>query len=531
MVPNKPHRSRASAPVIAVFSMFLLSGLLFVVPGGARASGPAYPSVSATLVDHGTVGPVSSYFWSVAGQTAKPDWIANNSPVDTFLNASPFRFIRFGSGADGCDIANHTQYVAPASGSGAYVAKSPCDMNINAFKAWCNSLTPHCLSVVQLPAETNRTSTIKYEANYIVNTVGFQPTLWSIGNETTNWLHFGIAWTSWNTADNSKPRPIDYVVEVRNAITAIKLVDPSAKFVGVQAATYQNTPYFAQMAANYSNIPINWTAYHSYPSLGLANPTQIYSVLSSTVNISTTYATVRGDLKTSCPAMSNGCRSMPIQIGEYNHGPSTGTPYADGNFTDAVFLAASTTQALRANVSALTIFKLQSSGDSFGYGLLNGTNVTDSAGLLYQKVFGSSNFQLYGTVHNVTVRTTATSVWSEMTRNTTSCYNGLIVVNTDVANGLTLALNSVFPTSTSGTITWWNASTNASGPVTKTGANIGATIAMAPQSLLVLKDHTCLGNSPLAPSGLASHRSSPPAPPEGARSAGASKPPSAPRWA
>lgn len=488
----------AYAAALAVVAIISLSSIPILLDAGTARAGPPPPftTVSATLNSQGTVGPVSPYFWSVSGQTGSPNWIGTDGTLDSILNQTPFVFIRYGEGADSCDVANDTQYVPPSGGSGNYVAQKPCLFNISEFKAWCYSLTPHCLSILQLPGEINSSSTVAYEANYIVHAVGFQPTLWAVGNEPTNWLHFGIPWKSWNTADNSKPKPIDYVVELRQAITAITAVDPGAQFVGVEAATYQNTPYFDEIAQNYSNIPVSWQAYHEYPSVGIANPTEIYAALSGTSNISTDYAKVRADLKTNCSTGASACQNMPIEIGEYNHGPSTGTPYADVNFTDALFLAASVSQALRANVSALTVFKLQSSTNGPGYELVYDNDTTDPAGTLFQKVFGSGHFQKYGTVYNTTVTTTASGVWSEMTRNQSSCYNGLVVVNTDLTHGLDLSLNGVFPTASSaGTITWWNASGNASGPVIKAGAVIPSAITMAPQSLLVLKDQNCSGLS------------------------------------
>jgi hypothetical protein len=488
-------RAKCASVVILVILTLASIGLVASAPPARAAPPPPYTSVAGTLVDKGVVGSVSPYFWSVATQTAVPTGIASNPNVGVYLNDSPFAFFRYGQGADECDIANNTQYSAPASGHGVFVASKPCDANITSFKTWCDSFTPQCLSIVQLPGETNRTSTIAYEANYIVHTVGFQPTLWAIGNEPTGWTHYGIPWASWNTADNSLATPHAYALEIRNAVPAITAVDPTAKFDGIQAAYYGNSQWFADLAQNYSTTPFAWVAYHMYPTNGIANPTQIYSVLSGTTNITSTYAVVRSDLTSNCPSGSTACKTTPIEIGEYNHGPATGTPYSDANFTDAVFLAASVTQALRDSVSALTIFKLQSSGATYGYSLMNSTNATDPAGTLFQKVLGNGHFQLYGSVHNTSVATTATNVWAEMTRNTSSCYNGLIVANANTVDGLNLSLSTVFPTSTSGTITWWNASTNSSGPVTKTGAVIGSTIAMAPQSLLVLKDHSCTGES------------------------------------
>jgi YVTN family beta-propeller protein len=475
---------------------------------------PSTP-VAGTLVDRGTVGALSPVFWSIVGQTANNWSFDTDSSVGKLLNSTPINFIRYGQDSDACDVANNKWYTF----ENGHLVTPGCEYNISAFKAWCYSLTPHCHSILTLPGEVKNASTVDWtEANYIVNTIHFQPDYWAIGNEPENWEHYNISWPNWQAADSSTTNASDYAWVVNSSITSVRTVPglSSAQFVGIEAASSSSTAYF-QDVAKAAGTRIAAVAYHSYPDwngsskyypLTLAH--SYMPLMYSSRNISGSLLAIRSAIAGQC----TGCSSLPIQVGEYNGGPSAGkqwmnsssgvilytnaTPY-DSRFQGAVFTAASLAQAIDAQVQTLSYFDLQSGGHNysltnFSYAMSNNLDARDPVAILYQSMLP---YMSGGTVNNVAIRTTLGNVWAAMLSSNGSdgavpvshdMRASLLVVNANLNSSLSLNLNGVLNASMSGRIISWNNTT--ASPVSRWGS-FNTSFTIPSQGILVLNGSLC----------------------------------------
>jgi PKD repeat protein len=435
------------------------------IAAGAHVAGTA-----SSLVAGGTIATTPSSFFSLNTVTNCAKCIASSSAINSYLNSTPFHWVRYGVDTDSCNESADLEY----SSSG--VASSGCGFDITSLKTWCTAQTPQCQAILTLPGENNNSAEDAAIAKYVVKTLGFQPAYWSIGNEPTGWTHYGIAWTKWKTTDSSAATPVAYAVDVRNAITAVTAVDSSAKFIGLEAACSCNTLWF-QDVAKIDGSKIAAIAYHSYPSDGSTSETasQLYALLPGSKNLTESYATIRSDITGSCTT----CASLPIFVNEYNAGPGWAPSTVSGTYANAVFLAASVTQALRANVTQLSIYSLQTtSTSSFGYALMNAANTIGPTGTLFS---GLLKHLTLGQVQSTSVKTSVGDVWCVATKS--GVTQSLLVVNANMTTAVALTLGSAFSQSTSGTIYQWNA--NLTAPLSTTGLPASA-YSIPPQGILLI---------------------------------------------
>lgn len=462
----------------------ILSAMI-VVPGLTRAGSPP-ASKSGTLVLRGTPTLFSGTFWAINGQTASAHAFDTDSNIGHFLNSSPIRFVQIGGGSDYCNASTDVLW----TDSGTF---SPgCNFNVGAFKAWCYSLAPHCSSEFVLPGENNNTGQDASIANYLVNTLGFSPTYWAIGNEPLGWKHFGIAWPNWRTSDSSAPTALAYAVEVRSQINAIRALPglSSAKFIGVEAAEVGDG--YTSVLHDVGSVDgalISGVSYHSYPhnSSTPNNSTYLGSLMNPTQNLSYTTSSARSALLGGC----SGCSSLPIFTMEYNGGPaapSNGAVPQDSEFVGAVFISASVVQALEWNTGLLSYFKLQSSDSTYGFALMNSTDSLSPVGVLYKKVLP---YLAGADVDNVSVRVPGSNnFWSVMLHTVTSAGHtiyyrySLLLVNANLTNTVSVSLGSVWPSALAGTIVSW--ATGAGSPTVSSVDSFASSYSVSPVSLLLL---------------------------------------------
>lgn len=458
---------------LILISVMLISALPVAAHPIAPALSPAGPTVAGTLVDQGFARNISNYFWGTNAQTATPTGIATDSGVGTLVNDSAVRFLRYGEGSDACDLLNNTQWSDSGSSTGG------CLFDVSSLKAFCGTGS-RCHTVLTLPGEINDAPLDKSIASYIVTTLGFQPTLWSIGNEPDGWKHFNKLWWNWKTTDKQSPTALEYARDVQNATAAVLTVDPTAQFVGIEASCSCNKNFF-QEVASVDGPNISEIAYHQYPTTTTVTNANFLDPLDTGANVSTSYATVRADITGQC----TGCSTMPISIDEYNHGPSTAAPIQDSQFLDAVYMAASIAQAEVVPVSHLTTFVLQTQSTSttnLGFAMINANDVLDDAGTLYQNLTGS--FTPGGSVYNTSIATTATNAWATMMDNAHNFT--LLVANANTSDAIDLNLNGVFPTGGTGTVINWSGA--ASAP-TKRTATIATSYTIPAEGILFLRVH------------------------------------------
>lgn len=375
----------------------------------------------------------SPYFWATVPQTTTSTGIKTNAGIGTFLNETPFTTFRYAQGSDSCNITANVVY----SNSGS--TTSPCGINIADYKAWCDSRSTPCETLLDLPGENNNSREDASMAAYIVDTLGFQPDYWSIGNEPMLWTHYGIPWTSWSSSDDSVPTPAAYAWDVHAAIAAVKAVDPGARFIGIEADC-ECSPTWFQDVVRVNGPNISALAYHTYPSTALStNETlaEFYQPLTSTANITTSYATVRDSILGQCAQ----CATLPIFVTEYNAGPGWAPSNWGGTYANAVFLAASTVQALITNVSMFMVFNLQtSSTTTYGYSMVNGADTVGPTGLLYS---GILSHMVTGTVYAPPLPSGVPDVWSVLTVH--GDHESLLIVNANLTESAGLSIASLIP--------------------------------------------------------------------------------------
>jgi hypothetical protein len=443
-------------------------------PMGATAFAPSV--LNATLESGPKLANTSPLFWGVVAQTAQSRGIVSNPSIGRYLNATPFVTFAYTMQSDQCNVTKGVVY----QDNGQTI--SPCGFNVTAFKAWCSSKGSGCTSIFTLPGENNNSGEDANIAHYIVHTVGFQPTFWAIGNEPMLWTHYGIPWTQWKVTDSKTPSPVAYAIDVKNAIAAVKGVDPGAKFLGIEADCECSPTWFAAVA-HIDGSQIAGVAYHTYPSTALQpseSASQFFAPLASASNITTSYATVRRALIGQCAA----CATLPIFVTEYNSGPGWVPSNFAGHFQNAVFLAASVAQALRANVTVFNVFNLQTYQSPFNWSLMNGTGAVGPSGALFRDLL--SHLHL-GVVMGVSIRTSVGNVWAVTTFRGNS--ESLLIVNANTSRAIDLNLNHVpwVKAGTTSTIRQW--CRGESQPVVSTVSALPGSFVVPPEGILLL-DYT-----------------------------------------
>jgi hypothetical protein len=440
------------------------------------------PVTNANLTLTGPVASPPSTFWSVALQTTCARCILTNGAVGSFLNQTPFTWFRYGAGSDSCDPRTNLAY------NNDGVASVGCAFNLSALKAWCDARTTPCHVILGLPGENNNSALDAAIAAWIVNVVGLQPDYWSIGNEPTQWTHYGLPWSAWRTSDDRVPTALAYAWDVHAAIAAVRAVDPAARFIGIQAACYCNSALLTEVAA-VDGSEVNAFAYHLYPAPSVTTNETIASYLSPLAgpgNISSSYASVRSEILTGCPT----CGALPIFIDEYNAGPGWSPAPLDGSYANALFLGASVAQALTANISQLTPFNLQNGSDTgLGYSMLNRTGAPGPTGLLFSQVLSHLAF---GTVLGERLATAIGGIWSVATAG--SGLESLLLVNSNATESLILGTASLPGLAGAGTQYLWDEGMSAPAMLSTPGAT---DFVVPPLSLLLVDVPTSGGAAPV----------------------------------
>jgi hypothetical protein len=466
------------APIIVVLGLLAgpsglglasLSGLGSPSPGLIV---PLASGVATTLTLGDSVGThFGSPFWGInTGDAYAP---ASQLALGVYLNSTPVTLIRLGGGNDGYNPTTATQYQAPASGSGKYVAVSELLVNFTWFKAWCYSKTPHCLWETSLPAEQNNTQGAIHTAEYFHNVLQFVPTYWEFGNEPMAWTHYGLNLTTWSTTSASEVTGIGYATMVHNYIAAISAIFPSDRYMGIQNSCACN-PTLITTLAQVDGPELAGVAYHEYPWINgsSTSPTQFFGALASVRNIPNTTAHMESIVAAGCPT----CNQIPISIGEYQAGPVPVHSPLSSNYTGAPFVAASVIQALENNVSTFTIFNI-------AWLFNTSTGQIKSQGYLYQRILDNMTM---GT--DVAVQVNAPGVGGVYALLVTNgSRESLLIVNTNVTRTLRLSLTSaVFPVGSSGRYFSYAAYNLV--PIAHTVASLPGSFVLSPEEILLLSN-------------------------------------------
>src|SRR5690242_4455835 len=121
-------------------------------------------------------------------------------------------------------------------------------------------------------------------------------------------------------------------------------------------------------------------------------------------------------VRTAVHGLCTNCSRLPIFVNEYNAGPGWAPSNFAGSYDNAVFLAASAAQALRDNVSQLTLFNLQNTAPNFGFSLLDRAGTAGPPGVLFARVL---SHLAIGSVYPAQFSGAPAGVWAVVTSNAT----------------------------------------------------------------------------------------------------------------
>jgi hypothetical protein len=478
--PQIPHGptpgfAREVVPGLRTILPGLLGSARPAAPGSAEAGGSGNPSpLSVGVPSSLTVGPrvavTPSTFWSVDAQTACASCISTNHSVKGFLASTPITWVRYGQGVDECNASANLLYDPNGTSSAG------CGFDLASLKTWCDSLTPHCGTVIGLPGENNNSHEDAAIAKWIVKTVGLQPNFWSIGNEPTGWTHYGIPWSSWKSSNDRSPSPLAYAFDVKAAIAAVSAVDPGAKFIGIEAACSCNSQWF-QDVARIDGGSLAAVAFHNYPSSFSTTETlpQFFAPLGSSGNVTASVAAVRAAVVAGCSA----CRTLPIFVNEYNAGPGWAPSNFGGTYANAVFLGASVAQALAANVTQFTVYNLESeSTTGYGFSLMDSHGTVGPTGVLFS---GLLRHLAVGSVYSAALSAHVGNVWAVVTSNATT--RSLLVVNANLSHSVHLSIGLGTVGSWLGVAYHWSPALNQ--PAASSGTLLGS-YTIPPEGFLLL---------------------------------------------
>jgi Cellulase (glycosyl hydrolase family 5) len=427
--------------------------------GGAVAHRP--PGTDVKLNSGGLLDTAGSALFGVVAQTNCYNCIAGGD--GTYLNATPFEDVRYGQGGEACDVVNDTYY---QDGK----VDGQCPFSIPALKQWCYSTTPHCEWYVGLPAEINNPGYAGYEAKWLVNTLGFPPTYWSIGNEPESYPNWNCPWTKWATCTGT-PTASQWASEVLAYAKAIRAVVPSAKIIGIQAVGSYST-FIPKLAASPAAKYLYAIAFHDYPPPVVTGTAAYLALLDSQYSATTEIDDVRAIITAANSSLAN----LPIFIGEFNGGPCPIPSPLDQEFPNVLLFMGTVVQALRANLAELDYFALANDGFS-----LLGTNYVPNPTGVWMKEMNRVRF---GDAYNLSIGGSVQNVWSVEWVSGSS--DTLMVVNANPTDQLSLNVGSNFPQGSSGHTVFWDGT--GSGP-TFSAVTLSQYYAVPPKSILLVENY------------------------------------------
>lgn len=432
---------------------------VFATSGGAAPSRP--PGQDVKLTGGGLLDTAGSSFFGVVAQTNCYNCIAGGD--GTYLNATPFRDVRYGQGGESCDVVNDTFYLAGK-------VDGACPFSIPALKQWCYSTSPHCEWYVGLPAEINDPSYVGYEAKWLVTTLGFPPTYWSIGNEPESYGNWNCPWTKWATCTGT-PTAAEWAAEVLAYVKAIRAVVPNAKIIGIQAVSW-NSAFIPKLAASPAAKYLYAIAFHDYPPPTVIGAAAYLGLLDSQYSATREIDQVRSIITAANSSLAN----LPIFIGEFNGGPCPIPSALDQEFPNVLLYMGTVVQALRANLAELDYFALANDGFS-----LVGTNYVPNPTGVWMKEMNSVRF---GDAYNLSVSGGVANVWSVEWVSGTS--ETLMIVNANPIDQLSLSVGTSFAVGTSGHTAYWDGT--GKGP-TVSSVTLSQYYAVPPESILLVENY------------------------------------------
>jgi hypothetical protein len=411
-----------------------LSGWFGVLPPG-----PPPATVNTTLVVGATTGYESSTFWAVNSQSPAIE----DPTLAALVNTTPLTVFRFGPNGEATNQSAGLTYSPNGTPSVVFGENDP------EFVTWCEWI--RCRAIMMVPAEIDNVTAAVATVRYVEQTLDFHPDFWSIGNEPETWTHFGIQWADWKYNDDSRPTPMQYAVEVKQYVAALRAFDPTIRIIGIQASTAQPTELSwltDVVAVNGPNLAA--VAYHAYPGgVGTSSGSlsDFFASLNQPTGFPLNYPGAVAAVRSACPSCG-----LPVFVDEYNAAAPNSTfgQFLD-SYAEVPYIGAGIVEALRENVTQVAFFDLQATVTSSEYGMLGPALDARPVFKLYSVFFEDMSL---GREVNTSLPGAPSGVFSVMSQNATA--TSLLVVDTNLATGLRLNLTqSGLPTSGEWTTSVW----------------------------------------------------------------------------
>jgi hypothetical protein len=335
---------------IALLGISVTIGLLLSSGGslgspGVDSTANSAAHASLTVAGTATATAISPAFWGVNVLANYPFNATNASQ----LTRTPASYLLFPGGALGEEF-NYTSGAIARGNGASYIAST----STAEFVASCQLI--HCHAIMQLPAEIDRSGLAAYYASYVVNTLGFQPAYWQIGNTVPGWTHFGVPWAQWGTQSGGKINASVFAQLVHSYIPAIRAVDPDALFLALGAGMgkpgydqYWVTNLTVVDGHNLSGISL-----HSYTmGAGPANPTwaELLANLNGNYSLPSQVSVDRGYISSACPTCN-----VSIFVTEANAAEVGNFTPLTSSFAGTLYVAADTAQGLNLELKNIDWF-------------------------------------------------------------------------------------------------------------------------------------------------------------------------------
>jgi hypothetical protein len=451
---------------------------------------PPPVAVNETLTVRNQTTNNLSNFW---GAGLNPGYNLTNLTNET--QDTPLNWVVWPAGdvADTFDMTNGTTWTG---GAPTHILN-----NESQFVSACKAIS--CQAIFTVPGEIDNPSFGAYEVWYTEKVLDFHPVYWEIGNEPFQWQHFGQNWTQWNSTTRVAPTAMQYAWVVHAYIAAMKLVDPTLRFIGLPGVGNGAAPDMPWLTATVQvNGPnLSAVAVHEYPAEDGEFNATLGDFMGSLLAPKTYMVTrLADDEKAVRSAEANiSCTSCSIQLFMDEFGTATQLSYDQAylhSYAETPYVTAELLMMSESNVSNADLFELRS---DYNGSLFDGTGVPFPLDTLYTQLLPH-----YDTlVLNTSVTGTLKGVFAGASESPSANSITLLAVNTNATQSVQLNVaGGVFPNR--GSYEAWQESNSTAAPNGSVTQSYGSQTAsgwlLPPLGVLLVS--ACRSNTSLGTGGI-----------------------------
>jgi hypothetical protein len=435
--------------------VLLGASLGFGVASAASASG------GTLTLKQGAASAEPTDFW---GMDIADDASAGSN-VGATLHETPTTALVYPAGnlTERTDFMTNTVY-APHTAKKSVVT-------IQDFISDCEAIS--CEAILELPMEIDNVSMTAAQAEYVVNTLGFQPAYFAYGNEPSTWKCFGLSWSTLKAGhpcNTAAPTPTAFATETEAAISAVSAalgsLAPPALCMNQGSGTgwQNNTPWLDALEAN-SYDATNCAAYAMHVKAahsGSGDPTlaNFYATLTAPQGLPADYRNLS--------ALTDGKPLLLTEVG-WSTPNSVFEPVFVNTWAENLVSTALVVEAMQNVVPDMSWWAWNEGGSLQNYN-------QSSFWSIYTNLFTQ-----LGPVWYSTQFTGQRGVFAEVTQDGSAW--SVLLVSTNIHKGFTISLQKTgVPLSSAATLY----TVTASGTATKSVATLSAGVSLPDQSVVLI---------------------------------------------